>query len=153
MTPKKQLNYKKISWPELYFLAESSREAFENVYLVTAKSVFVDKVSQIVYENLVEESSKTHRNNISYADFIQNVKIAIETNSYKRKIFVHEYVTFYPNSIEICINRDRIDDDFIGEAIDRLSVAIDKLNGTYGTVVESKQLIFSLKEIPWLYSH
>lgn len=154
---KKQPVYKKISWPELYFLAESSKESFKNVHLITAKAAFVDKISQAVYEKTLKDLSKRSLKyniiNIDHDTFVQNIKTIITSNARTRKIFVHEYVAFYPNYIEICINRERIDDDFIGEAINRLSTALEKLNGTHGVVTENKRLIFSLKEIPWLHPH
>lgn len=141
---------KKVSWEDLYFLAESSKEAFREVYLITAKCTYVNAVEERVIDKLIKDK---RFDTVDWSDWHSYIKQAIKTNVVNRRTRVNEYVDVQPTHITVCLNRDFIDDAFIATAIDRLSSALDTLNGECGRVIEPDNHVFDVNDIPWLNAH
>lgn len=132
----------KIDWPELYMVAEASREPFMDMRIVTAKSEFVMVNGDMAY---------THRPSIEgIADYNKAVLNAMSINA----IAVQERVTINEDGeITVVVNTDQVDDDATWAALDLVARAMDELDGESGTVQFGAPLTFTPSEIPWLVLH
>lgn len=144
---------KKVSWEDLYFLAESCKDAFREVYLITAKCVYVNAIEERVIDQRVKDKDFKTLELLNTSRWQSYVKDAVKNNAFNKRVYVSEYVEIQPTHITVCLNRETVDEEFIAEAIDRLSTALDQLDGEYGRVAEGKKYFFTVKDIPWLNTH
>lgn len=129
-----------ISWSDLYFTAEASREKFEEVSVVTLKSDFIDKVYDFVAKSNVCVTSK---------EFERRVTNLINAN----QVSVYERVEVSKDGIYVVISRDTIDDQAVVDSLQMVSTALNQLNGEYGVIRFGNPVTFLSTEISWLYRH
>lgn len=132
--------HKKFSWPELYFTAEASREAFEDVNVVTLKSFYFDQAQEIALQEVgLKNKSRLER----------RIKEIIESQTIK----VQEHVSVTHGSKQVVINRESIDEAAVWSALDMLASALEELDGKSGAVPFSEPMSFKLSEFAWLHRH
>jgi len=128
-----------INWPSVYFTAELSGEAFQDVNVVTLKNYYVDKV----YELAIDKVGM---------DPLLIEKCALKMLN-SNLVTVREFVKVTPNKIIVVINSENVNDDAIWLALDRVAIALDKLDGTTGTIPFSEYVSFTTTDITWLRKH
>lgn len=126
-----QLMSDKISWPDLMFTAESERELFEDMRIVTAKSQFYEEVYELAIMKLVNQNKPLDTDLINAMAY----SIITEYNPY-----ITEYAELTSDGILVVIDVDQITDDTIWSALDMLYKAIEQ----GGKWESTKQLTF-----PW----
>lgn len=122
-----------IDWPSLYFTAESDGENYEDVRIVTARSVYL---------YLLEEQALQHVKEITPAA----VQSYIVHNLKNYVPHVCEQVTFDGDSITVVIDTDVIDEQAIDTALEMVAQAICKGKRE---LCFSKPLKFDLRNLPW----
>lgn len=130
MTQSQQMS-NNISWPDLLISAESDRELFEDVRIVTAKSQFYEEVYELAIMRLVQASKSLDTDAINKMAAL----IIDEHNPY-----ITEYAIINDDGALICIDVDQITDDTMWSALDMLYLAIQN----EGKWEDDKQLTF-----PW----
>lgn len=129
-------------WAKLYFTAESERESFQDIQVVTAKSEYVRLATMRAFIGVDEDEFDTNDFQRQIADIINN-----------QTIVVHEFVDISARGIVCCIDVEAITDDTAGVAIQMIAEALDRLDGKYGVVNLSKPLQYKTTDIPWFYKH
>jgi len=130
----------KISWPDLYFTAETSREAFEDVVVVTLKSDFVDRVHDVaISDDCISNPQKLNK----------RICQVLSSN----QITVCERVEVTKRGIRAIVSRDIIDESAIMQALNMVSTALDQLQGQCGVVNFGQAVSFHSAEIGWLHTH
>lgn len=138
--PKQHQLHNRISWPDLYFTAEATREAFEDVVVVTLKSDFVDRV----YDRAIKEvglKSQTRLSKRAY-EIIQ-----------QQEIKVQERVEITKAGMKVIVNCNEVNEAAVWRALDMLAQALDVLEGKVGTVPFGESVSFETTEIVWLHTH
>ena len=104
-----------ISWPDLLLVAESERELFQDVRIVTAKSQFYEEVYELAIMRLVRTSKTLD------TDAINKMAASIidEHNPY-----ITEYAVITDDGAFVCIDVDQITDDKMWPALEMLYLAI-----------------------------
>lgn len=125
------LNSNNISWPDLLIAAESERELFEDVRIVTAKSQFYEEVYELAIMRLVQLSKSLD------VDAINSMALSIIE---EHKPYITEYARIDKDGVLICIDVEQITDDTMWPALDMLYLAIQQ----EGKWESDKQLTF-----PW----
>ena len=128
-----------ICWPTLLLEAESSKEPFEEMRVVTAKSEFMMKARDMAITQLLENGQPATDKAIDKlaASFIEANKV---------KIF--EFVTISDEGIVACLNVDVIDDEAIWLALDKVYEAVEK----GGSITYDTPISFSLSDL-FMMSH
>lgn len=122
-------------WPEVVFAAEAAKEPFEDVTIVTARSVFLDVALQAAAHICVEEGHALSEDKV--------MKVA-RTLIAAQKIVVQEHVRINPEGITVCLNVEDVDgEDVPWKALDYVARALDSLNGAHGVVLFSDDLRFT----------
>lgn len=135
----------RIEWADAYFTASADKEPFEDVHIVTAKSVYLD----LAYTAAADIVYNTYNRIISDEVF----KVAHRLMD-EKKIHVQEHVKVSEEGISVCINATNInDDDVMWRGLDMLADALHYLNGSQGTVYFNNPLHFSSSEIQWATTH
>ncbi|PPD53433.1 MAG: hypothetical protein CTY12_04955 [Methylotenera sp.] len=120
-----------ISWPDLLIAAESERELFEDVRIVTAKSQFYEEVYELAIMRLIQQSKQLDTDTINKTA----QSIIDEHNPY-----ITEYATINGDGAVVCIDVDHITDETVWSALDMLYLAVQQ----EGKWESTKQLTF-----PW----
>ena len=97
----------KTDWPGIVFQAEAEREWFDEVTVVTLKSHYHDKVYDVAWANadMVKESVDDTAKEIMKSGAIT----------------VREYIKIDDNyHVEVCVDRDKITDEVVEEALNKL---------------------------------
>jgi hypothetical protein len=96
----------KNNWPDIVFAAEADREWFDEVTVVTLKSHYYDKVYDFAW------------NSINNPNQLEDTAKAVMDNG---TIVVQEYIKINDEyGVEICLDRDKITDRVVEEALDLL---------------------------------
>lgn len=139
----------RIEWADAYFTASANKEPFEEVSIVTAKSMYLELAYTAAVDIMLKQASNVTPSfiqsaMIAYADYIMN----------EGKVYVHEHVKVADEGISICINAVDVDDeDVVWRALDMLADALRELDGAQGTVYFGDPLRFSCSEISWSVTH
>lgn len=120
----------KINWSTLMFEADSSKEPFENMTIVTAKSEYIIKAKDEAFNYLMN-----HQNRITYSEIDDLSLVYMKENN----IQVFESASLTDDGIYVCLNVDVIDDEAIWLALDLVYKAIE--NG--GKWISQNPLSFS----------
>ena len=129
-----------ISWPDLYFTAEAEKEDFEDISIVSLKSLFSEKVHELAINDVGVEDEALVR---------ARVHEIIKSGT----VFVEEHVNVSGSGITVYVDVDAIDDNTMWEALTMISSALETLDGKHGDVPIGKSITYSLSDIPWLYTH
>jgi hypothetical protein len=122
-------------WPEVVIAAEASREPFEDVTIVTARSAFLDLALQAAAHICVEEGHTLSQDKVMK---VARTLIAAE------KIVVQEHVRVSAEGITVCLNVEDVEGEEVPwTALDYVARALDSLNGSHGVVVFSGDLKFT----------
>lgn len=133
-------NQSNISWPDVYFTAETNGEPFEDVEIVSLKSYYVDKIYEIAICDVGLENE---------AKLQKRVTELVNSGQFK----VREHVKVRSTGIVVVVNKLVIDDDAIWPALELLSDALGRLEGKCGRVEYGEQVAFLSTEISWLHKH
>lgn len=140
----------RIEWADAYFAASADKEQFEDVSIVTAKSVYLELACTAAADILLRRSTKTSNFQLYQGDVFDCAAHIMNEG----KVFVQEHVKVTPEGISICINAVDVDnEDVVWRALDLLADALSELDGVYGTVYFGEELRFTGGEIPWINTH
>jgi hypothetical protein len=115
--------------------AEASNEPFEDVTIITARSLFLDVALQAGAHICVEEGHSLSPDKV--------MKVA-RTLIAAGKIMVQEHVRVNADGITVCLNVEDVDgEDVPWTALDYVARALDSLNGAHGVVLFSDNLQFT----------
>lgn len=114
-----------ISWPDLFFQAESEQESFVDVRVSTARSEYLARLQEIAIDTL----SITNRD---ITDFNIN-QLVLEIGSNVKDIFVTEYAKVTDEGVFVCIDVESIDDDATWKSLDMVYKAISNGGTWYNT--------------------
>lgn len=123
-----------IDWAALYFTAECDREEYKDVRVVTAKSVYLERLQECALSVM---DRKDVCNTISAKSIEQLIRTKL--GSYFPEVY--ECVRFEAEQIVVVIDVDKVDDQAIETALEMVAMAICK-NST--EVCFSKPLLFEL---------
>lgn len=107
----------KINWPTLMFEADSSKEPFENMTIVTAKSEYIVKAKDEAFNYLMN-----HQPNFTYSEIEELGSTYLKTNN----IQVFESASLTEDGVFVCLNVDVIDDEAIWLALDMVYKAVEQ---------------------------
>lgn len=139
------LQHNPSKWAEVVIAAESAKEPFEDVTIVTAKSAFVDLAYQAAADLIYRQG---------HALTDEKVNAIARTLIGTQKVAVREHVSVSEAGITVCLNVADVNDEYVlWRAMDLLAKALDQLDGKTGVVAFSDDLMFSLSEVPWVLSH
>lgn len=135
----------RIEWSDVYFAASANTEPFEDVSIVTAKSVYLDLVYMAAADIVI-----AHQGRIISKEVFRVAQYLMD----EQKIFTQEQVKVTPDGISIIINAvDINNDDVMWRALDMLADALLHLDGSHGIVYFNEPLHFSSNEIQWSTTH
>lgn len=125
-------------WPSVIFAAEREKEPFEDVQVVTARCEYVN----LAYQAATEMLQSNQQSNIATLHALAKTLIATQ------KLHIQEYVRVDQTGITVCLNvRSTEHDDVMWLALDRVSAALNQLDGDHGVVFFGPELRFSLSEV------
>jgi len=107
----------KINWPTLMFEADSSKEPFENMTIVTAKSEYILKAKDQAFNYLM-----SHQHKIKYSEIDDLSSVYMKENN----IQVYESASLTDNGVFVCLNVDVINDEAIWLALDMVYKAVEQ---------------------------
>lgn len=96
-----------FKWPEIVFQAESEKQTFEHLTIVTLKSEYQENVYDLAWNQI---------SSINELDV--KAKMIMDSGN----VTIDEYVKVSPDGhIKVCIDRDEINDDTVEEILDLLT--------------------------------
>ena len=129
-----------INIPELYFLACAGDEIFQDAYIITAKSKYVDMAFDIAGRN---------RDVVTDTNFMEAAARIINHQDYS----VHESVEVKSDGISVCINSESINEEAETKALNMVVEALRQLDGKHGVIYFGPPLHFSTTELPFFFQH
>lgn len=111
-------------WSSVVIAAAGTNEAFDEVQVVTLRSIWTDQVCDAVI-NLIGIVNNP-------VDLLEHATRWIESRPPQ---YLHEQVTISDDGITVVLDVDEVDDDAVFKAMQAISQAMETLDGCHGTAV------------------
>lgn len=110
-------------WSDVIITAAGTNEVFDEVQVVTLRSLWTDRVCDAVIKRVGVIDNP--------ADLMKRAAAWIESIP---PLHMHEQVTISDDGIVVVLDVDEVDDDAVFKAMRTISRAMETLDGRHGTV-------------------